>query len=122
MNVRLRVPASRQTLTAALEGLTALDAVFLQRGNFPRLYKSGVRYQREPPGIENWLTVPEVLRVGLGDCEDLACWLCAERRVRDRVACRVVAKRTGRKKFHALVQYADGSYEDPSRVLGMGRR
>lgn len=108
-------------LTAALKGLTAMDAVFLQRGNFPRLYKSGVRYRREPPGRECWLTVPEVLTKRFGDCEDLASWLCAERKVRDGLRCRVVVKRTGRKKFHALVQYADGSYEDPSRVLGMGR-
>ena len=85
------------------------------------LYVSGVRYQAEPPGKEDWLTAPQVLRAGFGDCEDLAGWRAAEYRVMG-IPARAVAIRTGPKMFHAVVQLPDGSYEDPSKRLGMKGR
>lgn len=115
----MNIPASKPFLTAALEGLTALDAVYLERHDAPLLYESGVRYQREPAGNEQWLTVPQVEAVGWGDCEDLAAWRAAELRVHLGEPARAIAIRTGAKKFHAVVRRADGSIEDPSRELGM---
>lgn len=117
----INVPANRVAMMALLEGLTALNYVFLSRFDVPPLYKSGVRYRREQPGREQWLTIPEVLDEGFGDCEDLAAWRAAEIRLKGLPAfVRVV--RSGRRSFHAIVQRPDGTIEDPSKVLGMKPR
>jgi len=121
LNITLRIPASRAVLSAALEGLTAADFILLRTGNLPPLYQSGVRYKREPRGKEEWLTAPEVLRRRVGDCEDLAAWRAAELRLHG-IPARAVAIRSGKKRFHAVVKYPDGSIEDPSRILGMKKR
>ncbi len=119
MLVTVNVPASRACLTAMLEGLTLLDMVLMeQAGGLPPLYESGIRYRREPPGRERWLTATEVLAVGVGDCEDLGAYRAAELR-RAGVAARAVAIRTGRKKFHTVVLLPDKTFEDPSVRLGM---
>jgi len=93
-----------------------------QHPETPRLYVSGVRYQREPDGLERWQSIPELLASKRGDCEDLACALAAERRFYDRIPARAVAR--GRHQgdhvlYHVVVQYPDGRLEDPSRRLGM---
>lgn len=83
------------------------------------LYKSGVRYAREPLGSEVWQTGLETLQLGHGDCEDLVAWRCAELRVNGEEATPYVKDvRPGLR--HCLVKRADGSLEDPSRALGMG--
>lgn len=123
MKVAIQIPASAATLSALMEGLVATNYVLLDRmRDPPRLYDSGVVYVPEPPGFEKWLTIPQVLRIGQGDCEDLACWLAAELRFFDAIPARAVAYRSGKKKFHAVVLYPDGSIEDPSEELGMERR
>lgn len=78
-----------------------------------------MRYTREDPA-ERWQLPSETAARGGGDCEDLASWRCAELRLRGE-SCRVVVKRTGPRVLHALVERGDGSIEDPSRRLGMGR-
>jgi len=119
MKVSFDVPASKATLTAALKGLTAVDVVLLRRKpNCPKLYASGVRYRAEPPGRERWLTIPRVLRAGVGDCEDLAAWRAAELQVAG-VAAQAIVIRSGPRKFHAVVRWPDGRIEDPSKKLGM---
>ncbi len=114
----MNVPASAATLTAAMEGLTALNYVVLGRRRLPPIYKSGVRYEPEPTGSEHWLRADQVFADGFGDCEDLACWRAAEVR-RKGVPAVAVAKRSGRRRFHAIVVFPDGTWEDPSRRLGM---
>ncbi len=84
----------------------------------PGIYRSGVRYRREDDA-EEWLTIPEVLRRGVGDCEDLAAWRAAELRVRHGVNARAVAKRIRPGLIHIVVAMGDGTYEDPSHALGM---
>jgi predicted transglutaminase-like cysteine proteinase len=64
------------------------------------------------------LRADEAYKIGHADCEDLAAWRAAELR-RAGVAAMAVAKRSGKKKFHAVVVFPDGTYEDPSRRLGM---
>lgn len=119
MRVQFRVPASRATLTAALEGLTAVNYCLLAKSaKVPSLYGSGVRYRREPKGTEHWQTAPEVLSRGYGDCEDLAAWRAAELRVAG-IPAQAYVLRTGPKLFHAVVRYPDGRIEDPSKKLGM---
>ena len=104
-----------------LEGLTAFNFALLSRFDLPRLYDSGVRYQREQPGREQWWTIPQVLERGYGDCEDLSAWRAAELRSMGVPAFAYVI-RSGPRMFHAVVRYPDGSIEDPSRALGLKPR
>ena len=121
VTVTIRVPASKEALDILLEGLVELNVAFLQRNpRTPLLYDAGVRYKKERPGRERWLRIPQLYKKGVGDCEDLGAALAGEYRFAgaDAVA---FSKRTGEKTFHTLVA-VDGRIEDPSRVLGMGKK
>lgn len=130
----IRGPAGLQLV---LEVLTQLNELTLSHNpQVPRLYQSGVRYARESRLMREGREVPaldpvsgtteerfnhlsRVLEIGAGDCDDLACWLAAERRVRDGIAARAVPVRTARGAFHVVVMWPDGTREDPSAELGM---
>lgn len=127
----------------ALECLTRINEFHLRRGlrvgqPYPRLYSSGVYYKEEKPGYEDWPDVPNVLSQGWADCEDLAAYLAAERRVYDNIPVEPVIrwKHISRAELlqkgmkgpvpdngvwlvHCLVRHPDGFIEDPSKVLGM---
>ncbi len=100
----------------------------------PLLYQSGVVYQEEPPGQEDWQDIPTTLALGYGDCEDLACWRAAELQVRSGIAAWPSFiwrrnPRSGGLLYHIQVSHphaqvrVDGTRnwltEDPSRRLGM---
>jgi hypothetical protein len=119
-----------------LEALTMANVAYLleakARGvEVPLLYESGVRYLAEPEGRDEWQDIPDTLERSTGDCEDLACWRVAELRVRfgQRKARRGITvshyrdPKTGSDvtMYHILVLHEDGTVEDPSRLLGMGR-
>jgi hypothetical protein len=104
----------------------------------PSLYESGVVYEREPPGREDWQDILTTLRRGSGDCEDLATWRAADLRMRG-----IPARAFGRPRpmvipssceagavacddtpqvgtlWHILVRLPNGKIEDPSLRLGM---
>jgi hypothetical protein len=115
--------ASERVMLALLAGLCLQNMNFLKsHPDAPLLYKSGVRYKREARGQEVWQDIPNLLRSGYGDCEDLACWRVAELRVRRRV--RAMPNLTFRKigplfRYHVTVRYPNGQVEDPSLKLGM---
>lgn len=115
---------SEKVMMALLAGLCLQNIFFLQgHPGAPSIYRAGVRYQKEPPGQEEWQDIPNMLRTGNGDCEDLACWRVAELRVRHGVKAkpRLTYKKAGAMfRYHVTVQYPDGRVEDPSRKLGMG--
>lgn len=115
-----------QKLDGALAILQGISELQLSRavmaGHQPRLYDSGVRYQREPFGREWWQTALDNFAEGEGDCEDLANHRAAELNVLDGEPARTIAMQTGERSFHAVVQRADGTIEDPSLALGMMRR
>jgi hypothetical protein len=77
-----------------------------------------VVYKRDRPGDEPWRTIPEILERGAGDCEDLACWLCAELRQKGIKAHPVPQTRDGR-MWHIVVRLPNGRIVDPSKRLGM---
>jgi hypothetical protein len=117
-------PLSHATLQVMLNALMHADMLYLLKNPAaPRLYESGVRYEEEPPGQEDWQDVPTCLRLGVGDCEDLACWRAAELRIRDRVQAKPTfiwkIRPGGGYLYHIQVKYPDGRIEDPSRRLGM---
>lgn len=116
--------ASELVMLKLLSGLCLANIYFLKaHPDCPGLYESGVRYQKEPPGQEEWQDIPNVLRSGNGDCEDLACWRVAELRVRHKVKAKphLTYRQTGDVfRYHVTVRHPDGRIEDPSRALGMG--
>jgi hypothetical protein len=126
LHVRINVPAFPSAIEAVAEGLVLLNMALMEyadeRGvELPPLYETNVRYQREPRGREWWESAVDVLGVVAdrsGDCEDLAAFRAAELRYYEgEDAARVRIVRTRRGSFHAVVERADGSIEDPSRVL-----
>lgn len=115
--VTILVPATPAALSAAAEGLAAVNYALIRAGGeFPSLYSSGVVYRPEPIGTEDWLTIPEVLSRGEGDCEDLSAWRAAELRSAGEPAIVEIRHNAGG-SYHAIVRRVDGSIEDPSRIL-----
>ncbi len=131
-------------LQILLEGLTKINEFHLNSAHeagmfYPPLYESGVIYKEEAPGREDWPDIPQIMKNGWGDCEDLAAWRAAELRVAG-IACEPVLKwqwipraqmlaagypkrhvpKKGVWLVHCLVRYPDGDIEDPSKILGMG--
>lgn len=104
----------------------------------PRLYESGVRYEEEPPGRDEWQDIPDTIARRSGDCEDLAAWRIAELWFfkEDPAAAWYITvdeipDQSGRMvtTYHIQIlrssatahtrETEDGHIEDPSRVLGM---
>lgn len=91
----------------------------------PRIYDCpNLQYQEEPPGQEDWQDVATCLRLEKADCDDLANWCTAERRVRDglrgaRTGQRKAVRRDGGTLYHVFTEIPGRPPEDPSRILGM---
>jgi hypothetical protein len=129
---------TNESLRIALKCLLDRDIAYLKRHpKTPLVYDSGVVYQEEPPGAEDWADVPTCLKLLFADCEDLACWRAAELIVRFGIkawpdfTCDL--RSDGTRLYHIIVRLPDGvplpaalgggvtkdSTEDPSRMLGM---
>lgn len=125
LKVSINVPPYPPAIEAVAEGLVRLNVELMrfadERGvELPPLYDTDIVYRREPRGREWWQSTADVLGVVAkrsGDCEDLAAWRAAELRYFDGEPARVAIVTTRRGSFHAVVERADGSIEDPSRVL-----
>lgn len=118
-----------QSLYECLAALTRINLriILAANGKIPLLYESGVRYEAEPEGQEDWQDVLTCLdtwkkrRQG-SDCEDLASWRAAELQARGVEAHPVFVWRkmpNGSHLYHIVVRWPDGRIEDPSRKLGM---
>jgi hypothetical protein len=108
-------------MTGLMYGLVMFNKIWLEHyPRTPRLYDSGALYKAERD-TEEWCDIPRIITKGHGDCEDLACWRCAELQVQGILAMPYVTwrKSKGRTIYHALVRWPDGKIEDPSRALGM---
>lgn len=126
MEALLRIPDRPAAFVAALEGLTRLNERLMSDAAVsgqaaPSLYRSGVRYRREPREV--WKHWVDTLADGWGDCEDLAAWRAAELRASgvDPKAS-VTTYKSAPRTWHAVVVRGDGQIEDPSRKLGMKSR
>jgi hypothetical protein len=121
-----------QVLHGLLEALTLADCWYLRaHPHTPLLYQSGVRYLEEPPGFDEWQDIPDTLARRSGDCEDLASWRVAELRMGIRcprelsatheISVEDLPDKNGElvTTYHIFVKRADGTHEDPSRLLGM---
>lgn len=122
IHVGFEVEAKRKPLLRLINTLVSLNRDELRIHRLPWLYKSGVRYQREPKikgRSEKWKTITRLIKDGFGDCEDLASARIAELREKKKIRVTPWLKRRG-KTWHVLVRYPDGTFEDPSKILGMG--
>lgn len=116
---------SEACLRYFLEALTRTnETIFRAEGRrIPNLYDSGIRYLREQ-GTEEWQDVYENLALMTGDCEDLACHRVAE--LRQRFAMPGAQPDLtwhklpgGMLEYHVRARHANGTIEDPSKLLGM---
>ena len=135
MRLRLGVPAQlapsekQSVLDAALESVTRANEGLIARG-FPLFEEAGpgkrFRWRPEPPGDEHFDLASTVLRRGWGDCDDLAPWHAASLRASGEdpeARAVVVPSKSGVPgRWHAVVERAGGSIEDPSLAAGMGSR
>lgn len=76
-------------------------------------------------GVEIFMSTPELYRRGKGDCNELVPVRLAELwrvgiTASPYLTRSPVPNERGGMSYHAIVQFPDGSYEDPSRILGMG--
>jgi hypothetical protein len=126
MRINIAVPEKRVTapvLDGALEAVTRLDEALIREGAVPPFREAvdAVRWRPEPPGEEHFDHAGKVLARGHGDCDDLAPWHAASLRVTgEDPDAQAVVKKSGEKRWHAVVQRGDGTIEDPSREAGMG--
>jgi len=109
-----------RALRVLLECLIALNRAHLLNHAERPLYRAGVVYGR----TKEWQTIPALYKLGYGDCKSLTAALITEYREAgipaNPVFRWVINRKTGFRDFHILVQ-TDSGYEDPSKVLGMGR-
>lgn len=129
----LRIAMPYQTereLRLALGLLTIANIQQMLWEKYPELYGSDIeqvdshdlaQYAREGRGHEEWQTAALLRRSRKGDCEDLACFRVAQLILRGERKARAVPIRT-RAGWHIVVRRADGTIEDPSKRLGMGRK
>lgn len=106
-------------LRALLDCLVTLNQAYLRNHAVAALYRSGVVYGR----TKVWDTIPALYARGYGDCKSLTAALIAEYRLQGKACSPVFRWRersNGVRDFHILVQCGD-TFEDPSKVLGMGR-
>lgn len=120
---------SQRDINVALAATVLCNLHQMHTSPLPRLYDSGVRYQREqclavsvPETCERFLTAVQLLIERVGDCDDLASYRCAECIFTgEDPNAKAIVLRT-RSGWHAVVQRSDGTIEDPSARLGMGGR
>lgn len=106
-------------LLPAQTGIALLD---LADQPAPSLYELAaerrLRYQPDRLGVrEEWLAPRHIIARGAADCKSLACWRAAELQRAGEPASPVYVRQG--KVFHVFVRRGDGSFEDPSTLLGM---
>lgn len=128
MRINVAIPEANveaPVLNAALEATTRLNEAMIEDGSAPTFdegLKHGVKWKPEPFSDEHFDHAKTVLKRGWGDCDDLAPWQAASLRATgEDPQARAIVKRSGPKRWHAIVQHGDGSLEDPSRQAGMGQ-
>lgn len=126
MRVRVAVPdsaTSPEVLDAMLEAVTRTNQRLIRAGQVPTAEEAiaaGVKWKPEPPGDEHFDHAAKVISRGWGDCDDLAPYHAGSlRETGEDPNARATVVKTGPKRWHAIVERSDGSYEDPSAAAGM---
>ena len=120
---------SEMVMRDLLEVLVRVNRRYLRKHpETPRIYEADISYRRETT-VEEFNSIPVILKAGGGDCDDLSPWRVAELIERDRepariyITCAETQDGMGEAKrlYHIRLKRADGTIEDPSEVLGMHR-
>lgn len=126
MRINVAIPEAnvkKPVLDAALEAVTRLNEDMLKQGQTQtsdQLIEQGASWKPEPPGQEHFDHGAIIGKRGHGDCDDWAPLHAATLRVTgEDPEARAVVKRSGAKRWHAIVQRSDGSIDDPSLAAGM---
>jgi hypothetical protein len=129
MRLNIAIPEDHVTkpvLDAALEAVSKLDEQMIKSGESPtsvQLIDRGAIWQPEKPGQEHFDHGGLIAGRGHGDCDDWAPLHAATLRVTGRdPGAKAVVRKSGPKRWHAVVQRSDGSIDDPSLAAGMPGR
>ncbi len=115
-------------LRILLNALFLIDRLYLRmHPETVGIHRSGVRYEEEPSGREDWQDIPTTLARRNGDCEDLATWRAAElvEQLHVNAFPTFIWKQraTGANLYHIQTSIREPGKalvtEDPSRDLGM---
>lgn len=124
--VPVTVPVHRGNLRGVvelLEYLTEVNREWVRKHPAtPRLYQSGVTYQREDDGQNDYLCWPAMLAARRADCEDLASKRMQELRDGEDPGATFDVYWTGERLIHIRIRRAAPTAdrrEDPSRLVGM---
>lgn len=110
-------------LKALLDCLIQINLEYVRKYHPVPLYQAGVVYGR----TTIWDPIPALYHRGYGDCKSLSAALIAEKLNSGLIAkpvFRFYKRSDGGKNFHILVLTEKNNtfdWEDPSRVLGMGK-
>ena len=127
MRINVAVPEEQVTapvLDASLEAVTRLNEQLISEGKVPLFdeVRDHIRWKPEPPGDEHFDHAGVVLGRKWGDCDDMAPFAAASMRASgEDPGATAVVRRSGPKRWHAVVELSDGTIRDPSRETGMGQ-
>lgn len=126
MRVNIAIPEAhvkKPVLDGALEAVTRLNEELIRSGESPtsdQLIKAGARWQPEKPGAEHFDHGALIASRGHGDCDDWAPLHAATLRVTgEDPGATAVVRKSGPKRWHAIVRRSDGTIDDPSLEAGM---
>lgn len=126
MRVKVAIPEPHVTapiLNATLEAVTRLDEQLIRARDVPTwegALKKGVQWRPEPPGDEHFDHAGLVMKRGWLDCDDAAPYAAGSLRAQGiDPGARAIVRRSGAKRWHAVVRRSDGTIEDPSLDAGM---
>lgn len=117
---------SPDEINLALAALTVIDLHEMRRHKLPKLYQSGVRYQRDVCAADKlretcnqFLTARQVLKQRKAACGPLSAYRAAELMLGGDSRARAFAVESPGVGWHCKVRHGDGRIECPSTVLGM---
>jgi len=126
MRVNIAIPEAQVTkpvLDGALEAVTRLNEQLIAEGSTPtshELIEQGAKWQPEKPGDEHFDHGALIAQRGHGDCDDWAPLHAATLRATgEDPGAQAVVKKSGPKRWHAIVKRSDGTEDDPSLAAGM---
>lgn len=126
MRIQIAVPEAHVTkpvLDGALEAVTRLNEQLIKSGVSPtadQLIAQGATWRPEKPGDEHFDHGGVIAERGHGDCDDWAPLKAAQLRVTGvDPGARAVVRKSGPKRWHAVVHRSDGTEDDPSLDAGM---
>jgi hypothetical protein len=126
LRVNIAIPEAhvkKPVLDGALEAVTRLNEELIRSGESPtsdQLIKAGARWQPEKPGAEHFDHGALIASRGHGDCDDWAPLHAATLRVTgEDPGATAVVRKSGPKRWHAIVRRSDGTIDDPSLAAGM---